>query len=75
MQGKPGDHPLTDLCIHGRPMFGGEADALICRIYQLSSWRRLDQWWEAEVGWAATAETVRVKAAKKVAQLEARFNR
>lgn len=71
MQGRPGDHPLSDLCIHGRPLFGDDIDALICRVYDLAGWRQLDLWWEADVGWAADRATVRAKALKKVAELEA----
>lgn len=33
--GKPGDHPLTDLLVHRIPVFGSEADSLIREICQL----------------------------------------
>lgn len=33
--GKPGDHPLTDILIHGFPVFGPELDDLIREIDDL----------------------------------------
>lgn len=33
--GKPGDHPLTDICVHGRRTFSEEADHLVREIVSL----------------------------------------
>lgn len=33
--GKPGDHPLTDVLVHGLEVFGPRADALIREIVSL----------------------------------------
>jgi hypothetical protein len=33
--GRPGDHPLTDIVHHGRTLFGGEADGLVREIAAL----------------------------------------
>jgi hypothetical protein len=33
--GKPGDHPLTDIVVHGLEVFGDSADALIREILDL----------------------------------------
>jgi hypothetical protein len=53
--GKIGDHPLTDILVHGKPVYGAEADDLIHKIAALSSHRELHEWWDREIGWRATA--------------------
>ncbi len=50
--GKPGDHPLTDLFVHKAEVYGPEADALIRKLAALCSQRELDEWWEKEIGWS-----------------------
>jgi hypothetical protein len=40
--GKPGDHPLTDILIHGMEVFGPAADALIREICQLGGEAELE---------------------------------
>ena len=45
MNGKPGDHPLTDLFIHGLPVFSPAVEALLREIRALAGdreWRRLE---------------------------------
>ena len=32
--GKPGDHPINDICDYGLPVFSPKADALIREIHQ-----------------------------------------
>jgi hypothetical protein len=32
---KIGDHPFTDIAIHGRPVYSPKADALVCEIARL----------------------------------------
>jgi hypothetical protein len=41
MNGKPGDHPVTDICVHGRSVFSPVADALVREIEQLCGSERL----------------------------------
>jgi len=43
--GKPGDHPLTDIFVHKSEVYGREADELIGKIGELCSSRELDEWW------------------------------
>ena len=43
MNGKHGDHPLTDILNHRAEVFGAEADALIREIDDLGGRRELDQ--------------------------------
>ena len=50
--GKPGDHPLTDILVHKHEVYGQEADELIRQIGRLCSQRELDDWWEREIGWS-----------------------
>lgn len=70
--GKPGDHPLTDIVVHGMAVYGSEADALILKIGKLSSNRALDHWWESEIGWNASSKEVVEKAKVRLAELEKR---
>ena len=60
--GKPGDHPLTDILIHKLGVYGREADDLIRKIAALGSRRELDEWWEREIGWSPTVDSVIEKA-------------
>ena len=47
--GRPGDHPLTDLLKHGREVYGAEADACIREIAARSKGHELDDWWLREI--------------------------
>jgi hypothetical protein len=69
MNGKPGDHPLTDLLVHRHEVYGREADELIGKIAALCSRRELDEWWEREIGWSKDAELVLLKARDRYAEL------
>lgn len=50
MNGKPHDHPLSDILNHKIEMYGTQADELVRKIAALSSRRELDEWWEREIG-------------------------
>jgi hypothetical protein len=50
--GKPGDHPLTDILVHNLDVYGGGPDELIRKIADLCSRRELDEWWNRELGWS-----------------------
>jgi hypothetical protein len=50
--GKPGDHPLTDVLGHRLEVYGRETDDLIRKIADLCSPRELDEWWQREIGWS-----------------------
>jgi hypothetical protein len=42
--GKPGDHPLTDLLTHGLPVYTERVDELlrdVARLYEHRAWREL----------------------------------
>jgi len=70
--GKPGDHPLTDLLVHKSKVYGKEADELIRQIASLCSSRELDEWWEKEIGWTNDLKLVLEKARDRHQQLVAR---
>ena len=38
MNGRPGDHPLTDVLVHGLPAFSPDVDELIRRIDREGGW-------------------------------------
>jgi hypothetical protein len=40
--GKPGDHPLTDIVVHGRAVYSERADDLIRKIVQLGGRARIE---------------------------------
>ena len=60
--GKPHDHPLTDILVHSAPVYGEEADDLIREIAELCSQRELYEWWEREIGWSGNDPSVVHKA-------------
>lgn len=41
--GKPHDHPITDIIIHNYPTFSLKADGLIKQIHALGGRRQLDE--------------------------------
>jgi hypothetical protein len=67
--GKIGDHPITDILVHKRPVYGDEADNLIRKIAELCSHRELSEWWEREIGWHANGEFALRKARLRVDEL------
>jgi hypothetical protein len=60
--GKPGDHPLTDISVHRLKVYGPEADDLIRKVAELCSRQELDEWWEREIGWSHDGHSVVRKA-------------
>lgn len=67
--GKPGDHPLTDIFVHKAEVYGREADDLIRKIAALSSRNELDEWWEKEIGWTHDCALVLRKAQARYEEL------
>lgn len=70
--GKPGDHPLTDLLVHKLDVYGAEADDLIRRIAELSSRRELDEWWQREISWLPDPNSIVGKARAHLDELQRR---
>lgn len=69
MNGKPGDHPLTDILSHDLEVYGEEADGLIRKVAELSSRRELDEWWEREIGWRGDRDRALREARARHAEL------
>ena len=70
--GRPGDHPLTDILIHNHKVYGQEADELIRRIAELSSSREMDEWWQREIGWSPEVDSIIPKARARLDALRLR---
>jgi hypothetical protein len=70
--GKPGDHPLTDILVHKLAVYGREADELIRKISGLCSRRELDEWWEREISWLPDKNSVLRKAQARYEELSKR---
>ena len=47
--GRPGDHPLTDIIHHKIETYGPDADEYIRGINEFSSRHELYSWWEQEI--------------------------
>lgn len=67
--GKPHDHPLTDIFDHRIEVYGKDTDDLIRKIGNLSSRVEVDKWWQEEIGWNPNYESVLAKAQARYAQL------
>ena len=70
--GKPGDHPLTDILVHNLTVYGQESDDLIRNIAELCSRRELDQWWQREIDWSPDRHSVASKARVRLDELRQR---
>ena len=70
--GKPGDHPLTDIFVHQLEVYGREADDLIRKIAALCSRRELDEWWQKEIDWSEDRAVVVQKARARSKELSER---
>ena len=67
--GKPGDHPLTDIFAHNIEVYGSEADDLIRKIADLSIGSELHEWWEREIFSSEDRELVLRKAKARYQEL------
>lgn len=73
--GKPGDHPLTDILVHNLDVYGKEASELIRQIARLSSLKELDEWWSREIGWSPEPNSITLKAQNRLNELLNRASR
>ena len=71
---KPGDHPLSDILIHGREVYGAEADELIRGISEFSSKYELYEWWNREINWSTDRDEVQRKSQARFQELFQRSN-
>lgn len=69
MNGKRGEHPLTDILVHGLEVYGPEADELIREVSELSSRRELYEWWDEEINGSTDRQLVVAKAEARCTEL------
>ena len=69
MNGKHGDHPLTDILFCKIEVYGKDADEIIRQISGLGSRNELYDWWEKEIGWKCDKATVLEKAKVRLEEL------
>jgi hypothetical protein len=67
--GKPGDHPLTDILVHNLETYGEEADDLIRGISEFSSGYELNEWWTREIGKCTDRDIILQKARARFMEL------
>ena len=46
MNGKPGDHPITDIMVHQIAVFGEPVDSQLRQLGELMSYQRLCDWFD-----------------------------
>lgn len=71
---KPGEHPLSDILIHGREVYGPDTDELMRGIAEFSSKYELYEWWNSEINWSKDSADVHRKAEARFQELFQRSN-
>jgi hypothetical protein len=67
--GKPGDHPITDVMIHNRVVFGEPWDSLLREIVDLLGYERAHEWFNASY-WSKPEGEVRLAISRKLVDLQ-----
>jgi hypothetical protein len=67
MNGKPGDHPITDLMVHHIVVYGEPLDTQLRQLGELMSYQRLCDWFQKY--WSTPAEQLRPLVAAKLEEL------
>jgi hypothetical protein len=67
MNGKPGDHPITDLMIHRVALFGEPLDTQLRQLGELMSYDRLCDWYQHH--WSTPAHELQPLVAAKLEKL------
>ena len=68
--GKPGDHPITDLMVHHLAVYGEPLDNELRQLGELMSYRRLCDWFEGEQHWTTPKEQLEPIVAAKLETLK-----
>lgn len=69
--GKPGDHPLTDLFTHNLEVFGTEIDDQLREIRNLSaSPAEFNAWFTEQIGWTNDLELIRERTQARLDELK-----
>ena len=67
--GKPGDHPITDIMIHGLSVYGEPLDSDLRSLGALMSYQRLCDWFHEQRHWTTPKEQLQPIVAQKLAEL------
>jgi hypothetical protein len=70
MNGKPGDHPITDLMIHHLSVYGEPLDTELRQLGELMSYHRLCDWFEQGHYWTTGKEELEPIVAAKLTTLK-----
>jgi hypothetical protein len=70
MNGKPGNHPITDLMVHRIGVYGDPLDSELRELGELMSYQRLCDWFEQY--WSAPAEHLQPSVGAKLEECDAR---
>jgi hypothetical protein len=69
MNGKPHDHPLTDILLHKIDVYGAEGSRLVRKIAKLCSRSELETWWDERLGWDVEGKDVLPEISKRYEEL------
>lgn len=67
--GKPGDHPITDLMIHHLSVYGEPLDTKLRQLGELMSYDRLCDWFHEQRHWTTPKAQLQPIVAAKLKQL------
>jgi hypothetical protein len=67
MNGKPGDHPITDLMVHDTAVFGEPLDSELRQLGELMSYKRLCEWFQQH--WSLPPQELQPVVAAKLEEL------
>jgi hypothetical protein len=65
--GKPGDHPISDLMVHHIAVYGEPLDTQLRQLGELMSYQRLCDWFQQH--WATPAQQLQPLVVKKLEEL------
>jgi hypothetical protein len=68
--GKPGDHPITDLMIHHLSVYGEPLDTELRQLGELMLYHRLCDWFEQGQYWTTAKEELEPIVAAKLETLK-----
>jgi hypothetical protein len=71
---RPGEHPLTDILVYHKEIYGQEADDAIRSVADLSSRHELYQWWTDTIKGSTDRDLVLRKAQERFMELIQRSN-
>jgi len=68
--GKPGDHPLTDLFTHNLEVFGHDIDDALREVRSLSaSEADFNTWFTQQIGWNSDLDVIRERVQTRLDEL------